>query len=43
VIAPLIMSGFALTASDKFGLEYGPLVLVLGPVAYFFFRRRSPA
>jgi amino acid transporter len=43
VIAPLIMSGVALIASDKFGLKYGPLVLVLGPVAYFFFRRRSAA
>lgn len=43
VIAPLIMSGVALIASDKFGLKYGPVVLVLGPVVYFFFRRRSPA
>jgi amino acid transporter len=42
VIAPLIMSGVALIASDKFGLMYGPLVLVLGPVAYFLLRR-SPA
>jgi amino acid transporter len=41
VIAPLVMSGFALIASDKFGLKYGPVVLALGPVAYFFFRRRS--
>jgi amino acid transporter len=40
VIAPLIMSGVALIASDKFGLKYGPLVLLLGPLAYFFFRRR---
>jgi hypothetical protein len=36
------MSGVALIASDKFGLKYGPVVLALGPVAYFFFRRRSP-
>jgi amino acid transporter len=43
VVAPLIMSGIALIASDKFGLEYGPVVLLLGPVAYLFFRRRSPA
>jgi amino acid transporter len=42
VIAPVIMSGVALIASDKFGLKYGPVVLALGPVAYFFFRRRSP-
>ncbi len=42
VIAPLVMSGFALVASDRFGLKYGPVVLLLGPVAYFFFRRRSP-
>ena len=40
VIAPLIMSGVALIASDKFGLKYGPIVLLLGPLAYFFFRRR---
>ena len=40
VIAPLIMSGVALIASDKFGLKYGPLVLLLGPLVYFFFRRR---
>ena len=38
VIAPLVMSGVALIASDKFGLRYGPLVLLLGPLAYFFFR-----
>jgi hypothetical protein len=37
------MSGIALTTSDKFGFKYGALLLVLGPVAYFFFRRRSPA
>jgi amino acid transporter len=43
VIAPLIMSGVALIASDKFGLKYGPLVLLLGPLAYFFFRRRVSA
>jgi amino acid transporter len=43
VLAPLLMSGVALIASDRFGLKYGPLVLLLGPVAYFFFRRRSPA
>jgi amino acid transporter len=43
VLAPLIMSGVALIASDRFGLKYGPLLLLLGPVAYFFFRRRSPA
>jgi amino acid transporter len=43
VLAPLTMSGVALIASDRFGLKYGPLVLLLGPVAYFFFRRRSPA
>jgi len=40
VFAPLFMSGVALIASDRFGLKYGPVVLLLGPVAYFFFRRR---
>jgi amino acid transporter len=43
VIAPLIMSGVALIASDKFGLKYGPVVLLLGPVAYVFLRRQQVA
>jgi hypothetical protein len=38
--APLIMSGVALLGSDKFGLRWGPVVLLLGPVAYLLFRRR---
>jgi amino acid transporter len=39
--APLVMSGVALFASDKFGLRWGPVALLLGPAAYFFLRRRS--
>lgn len=41
VVAPLVMSGVALLASDRFALQWGPVALLLGPVAYFFFRRRS--
>ncbi len=38
--APAVMSGFALIASDRFGLVWGPVALLLGPVAYLVFRRR---
>jgi amino acid transporter len=42
--APVVMSGFALIASDRFALVWGPVALVLGPVAYFVLRRlRRPA
>jgi APA family basic amino acid/polyamine antiporter len=40
VLAPLIMSGAALIASDRFARKYGPFAMVLGPVAYIFLRRR---
>jgi amino acid transporter len=43
VLAPLIMSGAALIASDRFALKYGPFAMVLGPVAYIFLRRRRSA
>ncbi len=43
VIAPLLMSGVALIASDPFGLRWGPVALLLGPVAYWFFRRKAGA
>ncbi len=39
--APLVMGGVALLASDRFGLRWGPVALLLGPVAYYFLRRRS--
>jgi amino acid transporter len=39
VIAPVLMSGFAMIASDRFALKWGPIVLLSGPLAYFFFRR----
>jgi amino acid transporter len=39
VISPVLMSGFALVTSDRFALEWGPVALLLGPLAYFFFRR----
>jgi amino acid transporter len=41
VIAPLLMSGVAMIASDKFALKWGPVALLLGPGAYFLFRRRK--
>ena len=40
VFAPLAMSAIAMMASDKFALRWGPVALVLGPVAYLLFRRR---
>jgi APA family basic amino acid/polyamine antiporter len=40
VLAPLLMSGIAMIASDKFALKWGPAALLLGPVAYVFLRRR---
>jgi len=43
VWAPVLMSGIALLGSDKFGLRWGPVGLVLGPLAYLFFRRRPEA
>jgi len=43
VIAPLLMSGIAMIASDKFALKWGPVALLLGPLAYFLFgRKKSP-
>ena len=41
VIAPLLMSGVAMIASDEFALRWGPVVLLLGPLAYFLFRRKK--
>jgi amino acid transporter len=41
VLAPIVMSGVALLGSDSFGLRWGPVALLLGPLAYLFFRRRK--
>jgi amino acid transporter len=41
VVAPLLMSGIAMIASDKFALKWGPVALLLGPAAYFVFGRRT--
>jgi amino acid transporter len=41
VFAPLLMSGVAMIASDEFALRWGPVVLLLGPLAYFLFRRKK--
>jgi hypothetical protein len=42
--APLLMSGVAMLGSDRFALLWGPVALLLGPVAYFVLRwaRRAP-
>lgn len=41
--APVLMSGFALLASDRFSLHWGPPVLLLGPAVYLLTRaRRRP-
>jgi amino acid transporter len=44
VIAPVIMAGVALLGSDPFALRWGPVAILLGPVAYgvdYVFRRRQ--
>ena len=40
IAAPIVMSAVALLASDRFGLIWGPVILVLGIAAYWVFRRR---
>jgi amino acid transporter len=41
--APVLMSGIALLGSDKFGLRWGPVALLTGPLAYLVFRRKPGA
>ena len=41
--APVLMSGVALLGSDRFGLHWGPVALLLGPLFYLFFRRKTSA
>jgi amino acid transporter len=41
VFAPLLMSGIAMIASDKFALKWGPVAILLGPIAYLLFRRKA--
>lgn len=41
VAAPVLMSAVALLASDRFGLMWGPAVLMMGIAAYRGFRRRA--
>jgi len=41
VVAPIVMSAVALLASDRFGLIWGPVMLLLGVAAYWIFRRRA--
>ena len=39
VAAPVAISGVALLGSDRFGVRWGPVALLLGPVAYLLMRR----
>jgi len=39
VVAPLVMSVVALAGSDPFALRWGPVPVLLGPVAYFALRK----
>ena len=41
VLAPILMSVFALFGSDRFALRWGPVALLLGPLAYLFLRRKE--
>lgn len=41
--APLLMSGLALLGSDRFGLRWGPVALLLGPAMYLLVRRLASA
>jgi amino acid transporter len=43
IVAPLAMSVVALVASDPFARRWGPVLVLLGPVMYFAFRRRKMA
>jgi len=38
--APLLMSGVALLGSDRFGMMWGPVALLAGPLAYALLKRR---
>jgi amino acid transporter len=41
VLAPILMSGVALLGSDRFAVRWGPLALLVGPIAYLFLRRKE--
>lgn len=44
VIAPVVMSGVMLLGSDRYALRWGPVAILLGPIAYaidYWFRRRT--
>jgi len=40
VLAPIVMGIFAVIFSDKFALKWGPLPVLLGPLAYLIFSSR---
>lgn len=37
--APMVMAGVALVGSDRFALHWGPVAILLGPVAYLVVRK----
>jgi amino acid transporter len=41
--APLLMSPFALIASDRFALHWGPVALATGPAAWWWLGRARPS
>jgi len=43
VLAPVLMSAVALLASDRFGLIWGPVVLLIGILAYRLFKPKMQA
>jgi amino acid transporter len=43
VVAPLVVSMVGIVAADRFALEWGPVVLLLGPLAYVLLHRNQAA
>jgi hypothetical protein len=41
VLAVVVMSAVALLGSDRYGLRWGPVALVAGPIVYLAIRRFS--
>jgi amino acid transporter len=37
--APLVMAGVALLGSDCFALRWGPVAILIGPIAYLVMRK----
>ena len=43
VVAPLLVSAVAIVASDRFALRWGPVLLLLGPIAFALLGRNKAA